>query len=94
MKSLIKDKRGQAGGIITLLMIIAVFSFAYIVLSVVMDQLIVQSNILMTMFPFTQEHHDATALINKYWYALPFIVILSLIIFVIGNAIRARTGEV
>lgn len=94
MESLIKDRRAQAGGIVTLVMIIGVFSFAYIILSVVMDQLIVQSNLLMAMFPFTQEHHSAVALINQYWYALPFIIVLSLIIFVIQNAIRARTGEV
>jgi len=94
MKKLIEDCNGQAGGIVTLVFIISVFSFAYIILSVLMDQFVLQSNTLMATFHFTQEHRDAAVLVNMYWFALPVIVILSLIVFTIQNAIRTRTGEV
>lgn len=92
--SFLTNRKGQAGGIVTLVMIIGLFSFVYIIFSVLMDTFVFQSNILMETFHFTQEHRDAAVLVNTYWYALPIIVILSLIVFTIQNAIRTRTGEI
>ena len=94
LKELRKSETAQGGGLYIFIIALALFSFVYICLSMFMDQLITISNEFMTDFPMTQERATALEFCFSYWYALPAVVLLSLVIFLIKNALRARSGMV
>ena len=93
-KNFWNDQSGQAGGIFTFILALGIFSLIYIALSVVMDYIIDTNNEFLGTFHHTQEFVDAMNTCFLWWYALPIIILLSLIVFLIKNAIRARTGMV
>ena len=94
MKNFLKDESGQVGGIFTFILALGIFSFIYIALSVLMDYVITANNEFLGTFHHTQEFVDAMNVCFLWWYALPVIILLSLIVFLLKNAIRARTGMV
>lgn len=88
------SNKGQSGGIATFFIIVVVFAFIYIFLGVLMDKCGEISKTLMIDYPFTQEHVDATNFMFDVWYALPIIIIIFLLFYLIHNALRNRAGEV
>lgn len=94
MKKFLKDESGQAGGIFTFVLALGIFSLVYIVLSVLIDYIITANNEFLGTFHHTQEFVNAMNICFSFWFALPVIVLLGLIVFLIKNAIRARTGMV
>lgn len=94
LKEFRKNETAQGGGLYIFIIALALFSFVYICLSAFMDQLITISNEFMTEFPMTQERATALEFCFHFWYVLPIIVIIALIIWMIKNALRARSGMV
>jgi len=94
LTSFFLDRKGQSGGVIIFIVAIVLFSLVYIALSVFFDELIININEFTIDFPMTQERADALALCFKYWFALPIIIFFALIVWLIKNALRERTGEV
>lgn len=94
IKPLLKDEKAQAGGIFTFVLALGIFSLVYIVLSVLIDHIITSNNEFLTTFHHTQEFVDAMNVCFSFWFGLPIIILLSLVVFLIKNAIRARTGMV
>ena len=94
MKNFLKDEKGQAGGIFTFILALGIFSLIYICLSVLVDHIITTNNEFLSTFHHTQEFVDAMNVCFLFWYGLPIIVLLGLIVWLIKNAIRARTGVV
>ena len=93
-KNFWKSKTAQGGGLYIFIIALALFSFLYICLSMFMDQLITISNEFMTEFPMTQERATALEFCFHFWYVLPVIILLSLVIWLIKNALRSRAGMV
>lgn len=94
LKRLWNDQSGQAGGIFTFILALGIFSLVYIVLSVLIDHIITANNEFLSTFHHTQEFVNAMELCFLWWYALPIIVLLALIVWLIKNAIKARTDIV
>ena len=94
LKTFLENEKAQAGGIFTFVLALGIFSLLYIILSVVMDYIITTNNEFMGTFHHTQEFVDAMNTCFLFWYALPIVILLALIIFLIRNAIRARTGTI
>ena len=84
------DKKAQSGGVITFVAAICLFSFIYICFGMFMDQVITMQNEL--DLPCTQERKDALDACFLFWYALPVTVLLALIVWIIKNALRAKSG--
>ena len=94
IKQLLKDEKAQAGGIFTFILALGIFSLIYICLSVLIDHIITTNNEFLSTFHHTQEFVDAMSICFLWWAALPIIILLGLIVFLIKNAIRARTGTI
>ena len=94
LKNFWNDESGQAGGIFTFVLALGIFSLIYIIFSVLMDYVLTTSNEFMSTFHYSQEFVDALSLCFLWWRALPIIIILSLTVWIIKNAVRARTGMV
>ena len=93
-RKFLENEKAQAGGIFTFVLALGIFSLLYIILSVVMDHIITTNNEFMGTFHHTQEFVDAMNTCFLFWYALPIIILLALTVWLIRNAIRARTGLV
>lgn len=94
MKRMIEDKDAQAAGVVVFILVIAMFSFIYILCGVFFDQLIVVNNDMMSNLHYTSLYADMIGLARSYWYALPVIIFIGSIIWLIKNAITAKTEEV
>ena len=88
------DQSGQVGGIFTFVLALGIFSLIYIIFSVLMDHIIIVNNEFMGTFHYTQEYVDALSICFLWWRALPIIILLSLIVFLIKNAVKARTETI
>ena len=88
------DQSGQAGGIVTFVLALGIFSLIYIALSVLMDHIISTNNEFLSTFHHTQEFVDAMNVCFSFWFGLPIIVLLGLIVWLLKNAIRSRTGTI
>ena len=94
MKKFLKDESGQVGGIFTFILALGIFSLIYICLSVLVDHIITTNNEFLSTFHHTQEFVDAMNVCFSFWFGLPIIILLGLIVFLIKNAIRSRTGTI
>jgi len=94
LKEFIKDEHAQAGGVIHFVLTVFIFSFIYVALSKFMAVLSEHSITIGEIYPHSNEYHSAMELCFKTWYLLPVIIILILVVFVIKNAIRSRSGEI
>ena len=94
IRSFWKNERAQVGGIFTFVLALGIFSLMYIIFSVIMDHIITTNNEFLSSFHHTQEFADAMNVCFLWWAALPIIIILALIIWLIKNAIKARTETV
>lgn len=94
LKKFLEDEKAQAGGIFTFVLALGIFSLLYIILSVLIDHIITTNNEFLTTFHHTQEFVNAMNICFLWWRGLPIVILLALIVWLIKNAIRARTGEV
>lgn len=85
-----KDKKAQAGGIVTYISLIFLFALIYLALGVVMDELIVFSNEFMTKFSWSQAHQTSMGHLFQLWYIIPVLIILAFMIVIIRNAIKRK----
>ena len=92
IKTFLNDKNAQSGGVITFVAVICLFSFIYICLGMFIDQIITMQNSF--DFPCTQERKDALEICFLFWYTLPIIVLLGIVVWMVKNALRAKTGWV
>lgn len=90
IKKFLRDKNAQSGGVITFVAAICLFSFVYICFGMFMDQVITMQNEM--DFPCTQERKDSLEICFMYWYVLPIVVLLGLVVWIIKNALKAKSG--
>lgn len=94
MKLLSNDK-AQAGGIIMFVLAFFIIGFLYIIISGVEAQYVTQNNAIMANpnIPYSQSHYDAMDGLFAYWWAIPIIATVILIIYAIKNSISDTTEQ-
>lgn len=95
MIKIIKDDKAQAGGIIMFVFSFFIIGFLYIVLGGIEDRYVSQNNLMIAqgILPYSSDHYNAMSAIFAYWWAIPVVSVILLIIYAIKNALEQKTGE-
>lgn len=88
------DETAQVAGVFVFILAIVVFSFIYIVFGYMTDSIIDMNNDMMGSLHYSQQYADTMDIFFHYWYALPIIVVIVCIAWLIKNAISERSGVV
>ncbi|RLG71090.1 MAG: hypothetical protein DRO11_05095 [Methanobacteriota archaeon] len=91
---IVRDESAQAGGVFVFIAAIAIFSMLYILFGRFIDEIISINNEMLSSLHYSQEFADTMNMAFTWWYALPFIVLIASAIWLIKNAIAARSEVV
>ena len=93
--NLIKDEKGQAAGIIMLVVFLFAAGFFYILLSGIIQPHvdIINHLIINPIMHYSQNFRDMLDTLFRYWWALPIFFLFLGIIYAIKNALSDTTQE-
>ena len=92
MRKIIKDERAQVAGIFSLIIMTIVASIAFMAMGYVFDE-IVAFNI-DTDLVVSPQRIGVINMLSRFFNAMPVLVVIIIIIFVVKNALSRRYEEV
>lgn len=93
--NLIKDDKAQAAGIIMFIVALFAIGFFYILLSGIEQPYLEAFNSLINnpLMHISQDNYDMMDGLFKYWWAIPIIALIILVIYAVKNSISETTQE-
>lgn len=72
-----------------------IIGFLYIIISGVEAQYVTQNNAMIanSNIPYSQSHYDAMDVLFAYWWAIPIVATVILVIYAIKNSISNTTEQ-
>jgi len=92
MRKIIKDERAQVAGIFSLIIMTIVASIAFMAMGYVFDE-IVAFNI-DTDLVVSPQRIGVINMLSRFFNAMPILVVIIIVIFVVKNALSRRYEEV
>jgi len=92
MRKIIKDERAQVAGIFSLIIMTIVASIAFMAMGYVFDE-IVAFNI-DTNLVVSPQRIGVINMLSRFFNAMPILVVIIIVIFVVKNALSRRYEEV
>jgi len=94
MKTIFKDESAQVGGIMMVVGTIIIVGFLVILLGAMVQSYVDANNDLINNpnLPYSQERKDAMSMSFLFWWGIPLITILIVVIYAIKTGIKTEIG--
>jgi|GEM_PF-6973006 len=92
MRKIIKDERAQVAGIFSLIIMTIVASIAFMAMGYVFDEIVAFN--MYTDLVVSPQRIGVINMLSRFFNAMPILVVIIIVIFVVKNALSRRYEEV
>ena len=92
MKNFIRDERAQVAGIFSLIIMTIVASIAFMAMGYVFDEIVAFN--MYTDLVVSPQRIGVINMLSRFFNAMPILVVIIIVIFVVKNALSRRYEEV